>query len=247
MSQSNLPSWVPIVLGGGGLVGFSTILFNLFKQVTDAKDTRIENLEGTIVELEKRHSEQINLLRENAQRDMDNLHRELENKKRELSEMKDLKDTAEKFFDDLSTQEITPETRLSLRKIESLLANIDRNQEVLKSTKTAAEWVTYKKEDWSFKLVKSARDRYPDLIKNGDVERFRLDILKYLDWIYDSLNYGFTCKIEDYVRSPAIASPFPYRAAFQELAEINDFGQLSDPEVRDLQDYITELSRQASM
>lgn len=90
-------------------------------------------------------------------------------------------------------------------------------------------------------------DRYPDLIKNGDIDRFKLDILKYLDWIHDSLNHGFTCKIEDYVRNPAINSPFPYRAAFQELAEINDFGQLSDSEVRDLQDYITELSRQASV
>ena len=227
------------------MAGVSTIIFNLFKQVTDAKDERIKYLEGNIISLEKGHSERVRLLEEMHNREIDNLHRELESRKRELSEMGSFREIVESFFEDLSSQEITPETRTNLKKIETLLADIDRNQDILKSTRTAAQWLNYKKEAWALKLAHSASAKYPDLVKSGQFEAFRVDILKYMDWIYDSLTHGFTCRIEDYVRTPSIRSPFPYRAAFQELAEINDFGQLSESEVRDLQDYVAELSRRA--
>jgi acetolactate synthase small subunit len=245
MTQPTLPTWVPIVLGGGGIVGASTILFNLFKQVTDAKDAHIKRLEGSISSLEKQHEREIEFIKVNHNREIDNLHRELESKKQELAELGSFMEIIESTVDDLSRQEMTPEIRSSLKKIEGFLIDIDRNREILKSTRTAAEWLSYKRETWVNQAVKSAARRYPDILTTEKIELFKADILKYLDWVYDSLSHGFTCRMEDYVRNPKISPSFPYKAAFQELAEISDFGQLSDSEVKDLQDYISELPRRA--
>jgi hypothetical protein len=244
MAQSTLPAWVALILGGGGIVGFSTLLFKLFEKVTDAKNAHIEGLQASIIALEKQYDRQVKFIEEQHQKEIDNLCRELEGQRRELANMDNLRKVLENAFDSLSRQEITPETKISLQKIEDLLVDIDQGREVLKSTKNAAYWLNRKKADWISRAVKASVERYPDLVKGDEIQKFESDIVNYVRWVYDSLRYGFLCRIEDYVRSPAIDSTFPYRAAFQELLEINDFGQLSESEVRDLQAYLYELSRQ---
>lgn len=242
---SSLPSWVPLILGGGGLIGASTIIFNLFKQVTDAKDANIEALKLRLNNRDEFYQREMEFLKRNHQKEIDQLHRELEDKRKELAEVKDFEKMIEELIDGLKSQEITPGTKSSLKKIEERLADINRSRKILNSTRTAAEWLKHKMSDWVDQAVEEAANRYPDNMKNGKVKLFKADISNYLRWVYDSLHYGFFCRIEDYVRTPAIDSPFPYRAAFQELSEINDFGQLSEAEVQDLQDYIEELSRRA--
>lgn len=247
MSQTNLSTWVSIILGGGGLIGVSTLLFNLFKQVTDAKDADIRRLENRIASLEKDHVRSIDSLERQHKREINSLQRELENKKQELEKIGDFRRLIEEAVDDLERKGITAETNASLRKIESYLTSIQSNQEPLNSMKTAARWVEYRKEEWLRQAVEVAIEKYPDLIPKSQIASFEEDVANYLQWLYDSLFYGFFCRLEEYVSTPTIKSPFPYRAALQKLKEIKDFGELAPSEAQDLQDYINELARSVSV
>ena len=246
MAQPALPIWFQVVMGGGGLVGASALLFNLFKQVTDAKDTHIRRLEKDIARLEKEHEKHIDFLKESHGREVGGLHRELENKKQELDRVGDFRQLLEEAVDDLAREGITRETSATLRKIEGYLTTIEQSRGLLQSSQTAASWVAHKKQGWCSRAVKSALERYPNLFDDKDVAAFEEDITNYLEWLNDSLSYGFYCRIEEYVEHPAVKSPFPYRAALQELVDMKDFGPLSNTEVQYLQDYIEELFRYAS-
>ena len=252
MTQSSLPTWVPILIGGGGVAAILTVLLNLYKESKTLKDDytnslkdRINDLRLQQNDLRLRQEEKIEDIERKHRREIDSLYRDLDSKKQELAELGDLRDLHKNIIEVFSSQEKTPEARKLLSRLENLLANFEQSREIRKSTRTASEWLNYKRESWTDKAVAGAARRYPDILTTENSELFESDMQKYMDWLYDSLRLSFTCRMEDYVKTRSIDSPFPYRAAFQELAEINDFGQLLDSEVKDLQDYIGELSRRA--
>jgi hypothetical protein len=248
MTQANLPNWVPILIGGGGVATILTVLLNLYKESKILKDDYINSLKSRIDELRLQHTEEIGKIEKDHQKEVDRLHRELESKKQELAEMGDLRNLHEKFADILSTQEKTPETRKLLNRLENLLADFEQDKEIRRSTKTAAEWLNEKRKTWENKAIESAIRTCPNYFtaeNPKNTELFKSDIQKYMDWVYDSLRLSFTCRMENYVEKQSIDSIFPYRAAFQELSKISDFGPLLESEVKDLQDYISELSRRA--
>ncbi len=241
-----MPAWAQITLtlvGSGGLLGLSALLFNLFKQVTDAKDTRIETLTQQIALLRQDHSDYVSTIQNSHQETVGNLQRELDQKNEELRKIGDFRQLIEESVDDLISKGITPETSASLRKIEAQLASMQSNQELLSGMRTAARWVQHRKEEWLELCVQTAISQCADFLPQSATASFKQDLSNYLLWLQDSLQHGFVCEIADYVRQPSIKSPFPYRAAFQALKEMNDFGQLEPVEVQDLQSYIYELAR----
>jgi hypothetical protein len=167
--------------------------------------------------------------------------------KEELERIRDFRQFLDEAVNDLAREGITVETSASLRKIKEYLTTIEQSFEDLKSFKSAASWVKYKEEEWLFKITKAASEAYPGLVTQSKVAAFEKELRNYLQWLYDSLHFGFTCRIEDYVSNRTIEESFPYRAALKKLIELRDFGELSNIESQCLQTYIEELFRVASL
>lgn len=247
IAQAALPTWFQMALGGGGLIGASALILGLVKLLTDAKDTDIRRLESTIARLESQHVADISSIKNGYSKEIDSLQRELESKKEELERIRDFRQFLDEAVNDLAREGITVETSASLRKIKEYLTTIEQSFEDLKSFKSAASWVKYKEEEWLLKITKSASEAYPGLVTQSKIAAFEKELRNYLQWLYDSLYFGFTCRIEDYVSNRTIEESFPYRAALKKLIELRDFGELSIIESQCLQTYIEELFRVASL
>lgn len=244
--SSAIPTWVQITLGSGGIIGASALLFTLFKQVTDGKDATIQSLERQIQFDKEQNEREMALLKNSTSGELAGLQRELDSKQQELSEMYNFRQLLEEAVADLNNGEVSRETKLSLRKIEAQLASMQDDRKLLDSTKSVSKWVRYRSNDWLEQAVELAADKHPDLLSEGKKALFKEDMQRYLAWLQDSLHYGFCCRIEEYVETPAIASPFPYRTAFQWLRRTQDVTELSATEVIYLKDYMDELARLAS-
>lgn len=242
-SSSAFPIWAQITVGSGGVVGLSALLFNLFKQVTDAKDAHIRGLQNEIELLQSRHENQLKSLQNQHDGKISSLQRDLETRKEEIEKIGEFRELFTGALEDLASRGITAENNASLRRIESHLASMQENREVISSMRTTSRWVEYRRKEWVEKAMQAARKQYPDLLSSQKSHFFKQDIESYLSWLQESLFYGFFCRIEDYVKTTAVDSPFPYRAALQALRENKDYGQLSTSEVQDLQDYMDELIR----
>jgi len=227
MAQASLPTWV-IALGSGGLVGLSTLILNLFKQLSDEKDKTTKRLKET-------YETQILDLKQ-----------ELEITKQELKGIKNFKKTLEVTVDNLKREGVTPETNEILRRIEGYLIEIEANDKLINKTRNAADWVDERKKEWVNQVTKAAIKQYPRKIPRRKIPTFKQDMGNYLNWLHDSLYSGFFRKMDSYVKTPAIESQFPYRFAFQELREMKDFGPLDPSEAEYLQKYIEELARRGS-
>ncbi|MBW4652689.1 MAG: hypothetical protein KME20_06650 [Kaiparowitsia implicata GSE-PSE-MK54-09C] len=238
MSQASLLAWLPLVFGGGGIIGLSALVI---KSLTDSKDETIRRLERSKEDLEKAHAKHVLILKEKHDQEVGYLHRDLESKKSELKRMGDFRQLLEEAVEDLAQKGITSETSYSLRKIESFLVTIEQNKEYLQSSQTAADWVHYKKDDWLQLALRTASEAHPDLITDDKVESFKQDIYEYLRWLAESLQHGFFCRIEDYVENHTIDLVFPYRTAIHKIIATKDFGQLSTSEAQYLKDYLGEL------
>ena len=245
-SAAAIPTWVQITLGSGGIIGASALLFTLFKQVTDGKDATIQSLNARIESITRQNDREVSFIRSSHSTEVANLQRELDSKKEELAEMYNFRQLLEEAMADLTSGEVSSDTRSSIRKIESYLVSMKNDRKLLDSTKNVAKWVEYKAALWLDQSVESAVSKHPDILSSENRALFEEDIRMCLKWLQDSLHYGFCCRIEDYMKTPAIASLFPYRSAFQWIQRTQDVAELSATEVTYLRDYVDELARLVS-
>ncbi len=240
MSQSSIPVWVTVILGGGGLIGVSTLLFNLFKQVTDAKDETIRGLKEQINNVEGIHQREVRLLEVDYQSKLNRLQQDNEQLKAELTLVKNFRTLLEETIETLETQGTTEEASSSVRQLKNLVRQLQTDEEGLTPFRNASQWVRQSRDRWLQEISDAAISSYQELLQDKE-DLFRKDISNYLTWLSESLYDSILFKFREYVEHPSVSSSFPYRYAFKYLRQKRDFGDLTALESEYLQDYLDEL------
>jgi len=260
MSQNPLPVWLIALLGSGGLAGASALVFNLFKQVTDAKDEtirglgeqktqliavkddRIKSLERQIEDREELHQREIRALGSEYQRNINRLQYDNERLQQELDATVNVRQLLTKNLEIFKTQGTIEEINPSIYKIEAYLNRWASDQNLLHSCRNSARWVQQQHDVWLEEICNVAVTKYPHEISSDKLNLFREDLSKYLEWLQDSLYYGLIHQFQEYISTPAIDSPFLYRTAFRYLREKDDVGELNSSEATFLREYLDELN-----
>lgn len=243
MFQNSIPIWVTIILGSGGLIGVSTLIFNVFRQVTDAKDETIRGLKEQIHSLETSHQREIRSIETDYQGRLQRLQQDIDRLKSELSLVKNFRTLLEENLEEIKIKGVTDETNTNVRKIKNLIIKLQDNEEGLTPCRNASHWVRQNQTKWLKEISDAAISKYKNEISDDKEERFRYDISRYLDWLYESLYHGIVFKFREYVASPCICSSFPYRHAFNCLRQQCEFGDLTSSEIEYLQEYLDELMK----
>ena len=243
MSDSSLPTWVPIVFSGG-LLGALTFLV---KQITDKKDATIASKDAVIAELREQvarldkfeqKNDQLNKSRYESR--ISALQRESEQLKKEIQVLSDFRELLSSNLDEMKKQGITSETDSKVRGILKYLNQLQACQESEMIHRSAANWIRSKKNEWLTSITEYAIDKYRNDVGNHKTA-FLHDIDECLEWLYDSVFYNVPHQLSDYLDQPSIGSMLPYRAAFNYLKQLDETGDLNQAEADFFYTYLDAL------
>lgn len=235
--SSNSFQWTPFALTGG-LVGCGGFLV---KQLIDAKDSRINELEGAKKNLETLKNQEIKNLKDEYESRLSNLKQDNQRLEEKMKSETELEDLLGGFISNLDKQGVTSGTDPSLRKIIRALNQLkDYEKEVEPLHRTAGNWIKGRKDTWLDEMVEYAAKKYPEQLKDKKA-KFTKDISECLEWLHDSTFYNNSHLFSDYLPEPSISPSFPYRACFNYLKQKNDRGDLNYAEADFLNKYLDEL------
>jgi hypothetical protein len=233
MSNSSISQWVPILFSGG-LVGLGTFFV---KQITDAKDTTIKQLQEYISSLEKLNNREIQVTKEKYDSRISSLERENKELEEELQAMKHFTSLLDKNLDELKKQGVTSETNSNIREILNILNSWRNYGETEAAHRNAGKWIRNKIDVWLNEMVEYVKDKYTQDLKDKQAE-FTNDVSECLEWLYDSTYYNIPHNFSDYLPKRSIASIFPYRACFKYLKQKDDTGDLNPTETEFFYKYL---------
>ncbi|NJN09609.1 MAG: hypothetical protein HC815_17130 [Richelia sp. RM1_1_1] len=236
LNPTNL-QWIPFVFAGG-LVGYGGFLV---KQLVDAKDTTIKNLQDAKNDLENGKNQEIKNLKDEYESRLSNLKQDNQRLEKKLQSNIDFKDLFDTLISELEKQGLTRETDSSLRKIINALNELKNYEEEVEPLhRTAGSWIEDRKNIWLGEMVEYAAKKYPEELKDKKAE-FTKDISECLEWLHDSTFYNRSHEFLDYLPKRSIDSIFPYRACFDYLRQKNDTGDLNYAENNFLNKFLDEL------
>lgn len=210
MSQIDITTLVSVLalFGTGGVVAFAT------KQHIDAKNETIQGLKDKITDLEGEIAS-------------DQTKHEQE-KERLESKILDLNDLI---------QTLRKNPNLSSLEVEKLLS-ISTDVKGWESAINASSFVKIQRIKWLEEAVSAAQHEYSEHIHDSQVEKFRIEIDRCIDWLQESLQEGYLKEIDAPLKSRSIQLIFPYRAALKHIAYTEDLKQLEEIE----EDFIREYT-----
>ncbi len=200
MSQ-NSPQWIPLLIGGSGLLGLVTWVT---KGIVDKKEAHIQTLKERILQLNEKISE--------------------EERKRQLQF-----DNFAKQLKSIDSGQLGSAEALQLREILNLAEGLAGLREGFSDCRQAAEWVHICRNDWVRRASKEATTNYRNLMPREKLPLFKEDLEQYVNWLSACLNKGGKTNVplSEYVDAPAISYSHPYVAAITFLKDSNSYGNLS--------------------
>lgn len=165
--------------------------------------------------------------------------REIEECKKEIEELTEKCQYFQKKLDDADVKyDITKITGF----INRTAQEAQKINEGFKSCDNAGHLVDIKANYWIERAMEPISKKYQELLTSKEqVENFKQDLCKYMEWLSKSLHQGRYLVLTDFITVRSIGNPIPYQAAIEDIKKQGKESDLKSAELHYFEMFLNHL------